>query len=140
MPERLHPTISMFPDPSGQFMRYQTFAAGPVTPGATAPTSERVPLLCRYPHGNAIMTFYDGRFRHPTTGTYWSAPIEWAYITWVPMADDTVYTPGPVGPESKQEWLYDTMKVIAKHWKFRDVQDIADKITWPNDREGVPEE
>lgn len=48
--------------------------------------------------------------------------------------------PGPVAVESRAEWLYDTMKVIAKFWKFRDVQDVADKIAWPNDREGVPEE
>jgi hypothetical protein len=138
MPERLHPTIVMMPDASGNFMRFQHFAAGPVR--TDIPERERVPLLVRYSHGSYIITYYDGSFRHPANGSNWARPLEWAYITWAPVDDTNYDGQGPYLPESKAEWLYDTIRIIAKHHKIRDVQDAMDKTPWPNDVEGEPEQ
>jgi len=139
MPEqRFQPTIVVIPDESGPFIRYQHCAAGPVTPGTTPPEREGLPLLCRYPHGTFMLTYIGGRFKH-TNGSQWAAPIEWAYITWTPDIDLSIYEPRPQRPESTGQWLYDTMRIIAKHHKFRDVQDVMDVTPWPNDVEGEPE-
>lgn len=141
MPEqRFQPTIVMMPDEAGPYMRYQHCAAGPVTPGTTPPEHENVLLLTRYSQGNFILTYYDGSFRHPAGGKQWSNPLEWAYITWTPDIDLTIYEPRPQRPESTAQWLYDTMRIIAKHHKIRDVQDVMDMIPWPNDVEGEPEQ
>jgi hypothetical protein len=37
MTERLHPAITMTPDASGSFIRYQFHGCGPWTPGTTVP-------------------------------------------------------------------------------------------------------
>lgn len=96
-------------------------------------------MLCRYPNGDFILTYRDGRFRHPVSGSIWNNPIEWAYITWTPDIDLSIYEPRGYRPESTGQWLYDTMRVIAKHHKIRDVQDVMDMTPWPNDTEGEPE-
>lgn len=140
MPERLHAAIVMMPDASGQYMRFQHFAAGPVR--TDTPEKERAALLVRYSHGTYVLTYYENSFRHPGNGKTWAPPIEWAYITWAPV-DDVEYGPNEGGgylPESKAEWLYDTMRIIAKHHKILDVRNVMDMVPWPNDVEGEPEQ
>lgn len=97
-----------------------------------------LPLLCRYPHGTFMLTYIGGRFKH-TNGSLWAAPLKWAYITWIPDIDLSIYEPRPHRPEATGQWLYDTMRVIAKHHKIRDVRDVMDAMPWPNDTEGEPE-
>ncbi len=137
MPERLHPTIVMMPDASGNFMRHQHFAAGP--PRTDVPEKEGVPILARFSNTTTVCTFSAGRFR-AQNGYAWGTPSRWAYITWAPE-DDTIYdSVGPYQPESKGLWLYDTMRLIAKFHKLVDVMAIIDRLEWGNPEEGVPEE
>ena len=140
MPERLHPAIVMMPDASGQYMRFQHFAAGPVR--TDTPEKERVPVLVRYNHGTYVLTYYEGSFRHPGNGSTWARPLAWAYLTWEPV-EDVEYNDAEGGgylPESKGLWLYDTMKLVAKFHKLEDVQNIIDRLEWGNPEEGAPED
>lgn len=137
MPEYLHPTIAMIPDANGQFMRREHYAAGPVR--TDTPETERVPLLCQYSHGSYIITYYDGKFRHPTNGSSWAAPLQWAYITWEDN-DDTIYAPGPVPSVSAGNFLQDTLNLLLKFYKRVEVLDAMDRSPWNNPNEGAPEE
>lgn len=138
MPEYLHPVIAMMPDASGQFMRREHYAAGPVR--TDTPERERVPIMCQYSHGTHIITYYDGRFRHPVNGGTWAAPLQWAYITWdEPEAAQPSPTPGPVPSVSAGNFLQDTVNLLLKFYKRVEVLDALDRSPWNNPNEGAPE-
>jgi len=140
--ERLNPSIAMFSSAHGGYTHYADFAAGPRTLmiSETRPAPQQdVWLLCQVfnsPFPEVLR--YDGKnFRSPS-GALKTKLLWWSYIitkeTTTP--DNQVATP----PESRGDWLYDTMRIIAKYHKIVDVRNVMDMIPWPNDVEGEPEQ
>lgn len=127
---------------------------GSVTPNRPDSLAEkRWPIWAEYQNFPMIVWYWDGYFRS-SNGKHWGIPLRWFYgrreeEVWNEEKkqweiNGINYTAPPSAPaplpEAKGEWLWDTIRIIAKHHKIVDVQNVMDMMPWPNDNEGEPEQ
>lgn len=137
MTERLHPAITMTPDASGGFTRYQFHGCGPWTPGTTVPLPYAW-LVAQITEGAIpeIMRHDATRFRSPTGA---GKGIPWRYAAIQVVEPVTETSPGPVQPMDSRVLLQDLVNALMKQWKLVDIRDAMDRSPYNLDNEGEPE-
>lgn len=142
--QRFHPSIVMFPDSSGNFIRWPEggFGAGPRyrTADRTHPRPPRNTwLVARKTETSSpeIMKFDGNQFRSPTGA---SKGIVWEWCELILDEPTTETQPGPVQPLSAPGLLQAIVNLAYQFYKRGDVLDAGDRSPYNNPNEGAPEE
>lgn len=157
---RVRQAVQQVPDPSGNVIAYQDFAAYAWHPASQtpdrpdSPSARRWPIVAMYTQP-IIVWYYDGSFR-ASNGGKWGTPARWAYLrlepeVWNPAKqqweiEGLGYTSPPAtAPVSKAgvhmdatqgQWMIDDLK---RSFTTTQIQDMIDASPYDEPDTGAPE-